>query len=61
MFGIALENRAFKAKKSFLENVSFLSFFQKFVLAVCRVKKIKEVLLEFFFTKYTSFLFGYTF
>jgi len=60
VFGIALGNRAFKAKNCFLEKASFLSFSQMCVLAIFKVKKSKEIFLEFF-TKRTSFLFGTTF
>jgi hypothetical protein len=49
MFEIGLRNKAFKAKKNFLRKTSFLNFLLKCVLAlsIYRVKKVKEVFLNF--------------
>jgi hypothetical protein len=44
MLGIALGSRAFKANKSFLEKASILSFSQKCIFAVFKVKKSKKYL-----------------
>jgi hypothetical protein len=44
MLGIVLGSRAFKVNKSFLEKASILSFSQKCILAIFKVKKSKKYL-----------------
>jgi hypothetical protein len=60
LFGIVLENRVFKAKKSFLEKNFISKFFLKVRFNNFYSKKVKEILLEFFI-KQPNFLFGTTF
>jgi hypothetical protein len=48
MFGITLENRTFKVKKNFLAKALFLSFFQKCVLTIFRVKSQKNTFEIFY-------------
>jgi hypothetical protein len=51
MFGIMLENRAFKVEKSFLSKALLLSFCQKCVLVIFRVKKLKKYFWSFLLNK----------
>ena len=47
MFEIALGNKAFKFKNNFLEKASFLSFSQKCIFAIFRVKKLMKYFWNF--------------
>jgi hypothetical protein len=50
LFGIVLGNIAFKVKKSFLAKASFLSFFQKCVWTIFRIKSQRSTFQIFYQT-----------